>query len=185
MALTASCPTCNAQLQLTNHDSFDSWVCPAGHGLAATLSELYERAQDDEIHQLWALARVATPGADARHCPMCERPMASVTVPTDPTHAAVPAGESPTPGGSGEVPVDVCVSDEVVWFDAGELEALPPAQADAPPTAAQDAALADITRQFGEQIEAAEAAEGSGLVAHLASRLERSHRAFGLFSSSR
>ncbi len=45
MALTANCPTCNASLQLTPHGSFDSWICPAGHGLAATLSELYEEAR--------------------------------------------------------------------------------------------------------------------------------------------
>ena len=155
MALTANCPTCNAQLQLTNHDTFDSWVCPAGHGLAATLSELYERAQEDEIHRLWALARAAAKSgaAGGRPCPMCQRAMVSVAVPTDGDEAEEGA-PGDTPDGA-EVPVDVCVADEVVWFDAGELEALPADLPDAQPTAAQEAALADIRKQFGDEIEAA------------------------------
>jgi Zn-finger nucleic acid-binding protein len=182
VALTANCPTCNAELKLTNHDTFDSWVCPAGHGLAATLSELYERAQEDEIHRLWALARAATGSGPAagRACPMCQRAMVSITVPTDSDEAE--EGQPGDTADGAEVPVEVCVVDEVVWFEAGELEQLPRDLPDPQPTAEQEAALADIRRQFGEQIAAALADDPQSITEHITSRLSRSSRAVGLLA---
>ena len=174
MAPTANCPTCRAALQLTNHDAFDSWTCPNGHGLAATLSELYERAQEDEIHRLWALARAAGAAGNAtagRPCPMCQRGMVSITVTTD-----VDEVDDGMPGDgidTGEVPVDVCVDDQVIWFDVAELELLPADLPDPEPTPAQEAALADITRQFGEGIVAGSEAR-PGFTDRLYNRLRRS-----------
>ena len=130
-----NCPTCNAPLTLTPHDTFDSWVCPAGHGLAATLSELYEQADENAIHQLWAAARQAgaTGATGPRACPMCARPMVTIAAPKA---------------------LDVCLADEVIWFDAGELEQLPPDQPDAVPTAAQDAALETIRKNYAASLDA-------------------------------
>ena len=180
MALTASCPQCRASLVLTNHDTFDSWICPNGHGLAATLSELYERAQEDEIHRLWQVARAAARARQAgdRPCPMCERPMVSIVVPTDADEA-----EEGAPGDTadtGSVPVDVCVADEVVWFDASELDAMPADLPDPQPTPEQEAALADITRRFGEEYEAAVEAR-AGFTEKVADRIRWSPTALGLF----
>ncbi|MBX3283875.1 MAG: hypothetical protein KF703_00885 [Actinobacteria bacterium] len=180
MAPTANCPTCNASLQLTPHGSFDSWICPAGHGLAATLSELYEEAQEDEARRLWALARAATPaGPDGRPCPMCTRPMVAVTVPTDADEAL--EGEPGDTPDTGEVPVDVCVADQVIWFDVAELDAFPDDLPDPQPTAEQEAALADIRRTFGDEIVAAmeeEAGAADRLAGRLVDRIGRSSRAF-------
>lgn len=169
MAPTANCPTCNASLQLTPQGSFDSWICPAGHGLAATLSELYEEAQEDEVRRLWALARAASvPTSGGRPCPVCTRPMVSVVVPTDADEAL--EGEPGDTGDTGEVPVDVCPSDQVIWFDVAELDALPDDLPDPQPTVAQEAALAEIRRTFGEAIVASIEAD-EGRADHLADRL--------------
>ena len=69
VSLNVPCPICRAALELTPHGEFDSWICPAGHGRAATLSELYERAQEDEIHRLWALAKASWVAGRARDRP--------------------------------------------------------------------------------------------------------------------
>lgn len=174
-----NCPTCRAALELTHHDTFDSWICPNGHGLAATLSELYERAQEDEIHHLWALAKASWEAAEpttGRACPMCERTMVSITVGTDADEVDEGrAGDGPD---SGEVPVDVCVVDQVVWFDVAELELLPEDLPDPQPTAEQEAAVADIARQFGDELVAADAAR-VGFTTRLLRRLHLSPAAAG------
>ena len=46
-----------------------------------------------------------------------------------------------TAADTGLATVDVCVVDEVIWFEEGEVEALPADLPDAQPTAAEDAAL--------------------------------------------
>lgn len=178
MAPSATCPTCRASLVLTNHGAFDSWVCPAGHGLAATLSEVYERAQEDEITRLWALARhAAGNGQQGRACPMCSRSMVAVVAPYDADEA--PEGTDGDTPDAGEVPVDVCVSDQVVWFDAGELDQLPADLPDPEPTAEEEAALAAIRRDFGDGlVAAAEAREG--FTDRVADRIGRSPRALAL-----
>ncbi len=157
MAPSANCPTCRAALQLTNHDTFDSWVCPNGHGLAATLSELYERAQEDEIHAVWALAKaswVDHEPTEGKPCPMCQRLMVSISVGTDADE--VDEGQPGDGPDTGEVPVDVCVVDQVIWFDVAELELLPADLPDPQPTAEQEAALSAIRQQFGSDYEDAD-----------------------------
>ncbi len=176
MAPTANCPTCSAPLTLTPAGSFDSWICPAGHGLAATLSELYEEAQEDEARRLWTLARGASsPAGGGRPCPMCTAPMVSIVVPTDGDEAL--EGEPGDTPDAGEVPVDVCRADQVIWFDVGELDAFPDDLPDAQPTPEQEAALADIRRTFGEAIVASMEAD-EGLADRLVDRMGRSSRAF-------
>ena len=184
MAPSANCPTCRAALQLTNHDTFDSWICPNGHGLAATLSELYERAQEDEIHDLWKLAKaswVAQELTEGRACPMCQRIMVSITVGTDADE--VDEGQPGDGPATGEVPVDVCVVDQVIWFDVSELELLPADLPDPQPTAEQEAAVADIARQFGDEIVAADAAR-VGFTSRLLRRLHHSPKAAAAVNAS-
>ena len=69
--------------------------------------------------------------------------------------------------------MDVCVVDQVIWFDVAELELLPADLPDPQPTAEQEAAVAAIARQFGDEIAAA-GEERTGFTARLASRLHRS-----------
>lgn len=172
MALTATCPDCGAPLALTDHGSFDSWVCPAGHGLGATLSEAYEVAQEDDLRLLWQLARSAST-TSGRPCPMCTKPMVSVRAPHDADEAL--EGEAGDGAATGEVPVEVCTADQVIWFDAGELQALPADLPDAEPTPEQVAALADIRRTFGDALVAADESR-DGVTERVADRLLASSR---------
>ena len=127
-----ACPVCRAELGLHTEQDFDAWVCPSGHGLAFTLSEAYERVGDDEIHAIWARANATDAAASTRGCPMCERTMVTV------------ACEAVT--------IDVCVVDEVFWFDVGELERVP-AHVDAPgPSAEERAEIDEITDDFGDAL---------------------------------
>ncbi|MGN6695485.1 MAG: hypothetical protein ACTHN0_15010 [Aquihabitans sp.] len=172
MAPSANCPTCRAALQLTNHDTFDSWICPNGHGLAATLSELYERAQEDEIHALWAQAKaswVAAEPTTGKACPMCERLMVSIVVGTDADE--VDEGKPGDGANTGEVPVDVCVVDQVIWFDVSELELLPADLPDPQPTAEQEAAVQDIARRFADDVAAVQQDRAIGFTDRLLRRL--------------
>ena len=178
MSATASCPTCQSELQRTAHGEFNSWVCPSGHGLAATLSETYEVAQEDELHRLWELTRAAKAAGTTgtRACPMCTRPMVAVTVPYDDDEADEgQPGDTPD---QGEVPVDVCETDQVIWFDTAELDQLPKDLPDLEPTAQEQAALAKIRSDFGDQV--MEAADGrEDALDRLSDRILYSRRAFG------
>ena len=87
---------------------------------------------------------------------MCAKPMVSVTVASDSDE--VDQGQPGDGSDVGELPVDVCVDDQVIWFDVAELETLPADLPDAKPTAEQEAALADI-READTVIGAAEAAQ--------------------------
>jgi Zn-finger nucleic acid-binding protein len=152
---TCTCPTCGATLALRHEGALDAWTCPLGHGLGFTLTEAYERLPDDEIHTVWALARTATPGS--RRCPMCGQPMVTVSV--------------PGVDGAPPVDVDVCVTDELLWFDAGELDRLPPGRPDAPPSADEQHEIDEITQQFGVGLQRDWAAEDEvGLVNRVAAR---------------
>jgi hypothetical protein len=156
VSATTPCPICRATLQLTPDGEFDSWVCPNGHGRAATLSELYERAQEDEIHRLWALAKEAWVAAEpvtGRACPMCDRLMVTIEVPTDGDE--VDEGQPGDGADTGAVTVDVCVVDEVIWFEEGEVAAFPADLPDPQPSAAEDAALEHIRRDFAQGLDEA------------------------------
>ena len=159
MTISAPCPICNKDLQRTSHDAFDSWVCTAGHGLAATLSETYEVAQEDELERLWQLTRENKDKPGFRKCPMCAKAMVSIVVPYDTDEAR--EGEPGDTPDLGQVPVDVCEPDQVIWFDMGELEQFPRDLPDPEPTAEERAAIDKIRAEFGEAlVQAADAREG-------------------------
>lgn len=52
MFAAPKCPQCGAELKLGASGRLDAWACPAGHGVGFTLSEAYERVQEDEISSL-------------------------------------------------------------------------------------------------------------------------------------
>jgi hypothetical protein len=105
--------------------------------------------------------------------------MVAVDAGVDPDEAREgEAGDAPT---AHEVPVDVCVRDQVVWFDVAELEAMPADLADPEPTAEQDAALEQIRDAWGDQIEAA-ADDRPDLAERVLARVRRSPRAFDAVS---
>ena len=144
------CPVCGTELQLGTTESFAHWSCPQGHGLAMTLSESYERLQEDEIAELWRLARAAGPGP--LPSPFDGRPMARIDAPVDPDE--VPQGEDGDGPDTASVVVDVDVENQFIWLDADELDEFPVDLEDAPPSPQQLAVEAEITARFGAEIEA-------------------------------
>jgi Zn-finger nucleic acid-binding protein len=136
---TPACPACAAALTHSDDGAFNPWVCPKGHGLAATLSEGYERIDEGELKLLWQRARAADATVGPRSCPMCERPMVVVQV---------PATDRP------ELPLDVCTADELLWFDNAELDELPAEHEPPAPTAEQQAHLDQIMATFREHLDA-------------------------------
>ena len=171
-----SCPVCSADLHLggtpsaDGTDTFHCWTCPNGHGLAMTLSESYERLQEDEIAQIWQAARTAGPGP--LPSPFHGAPMARVTVEVDGDE--VPdgdAGDGPT---TATVVVDVDVENQFIWLDAGELDEFPADLPDAQPSAEELATEQQIVDRFGASYEeAVEGREGTELTEKLYRRVAR------------
>lgn len=177
---TAKCPICQTDLRLVAEGDFNTWVCPDGHGLAATLTEAYVVAQEDDLKVLWQLARRGErTTSGARQCPMCAEPMIPVTAPVD--EDEVPEGEAGDTPETDLIPVDVCADDQVIWFDAGEVDRLPADLPDAQPTPQQQAALAKIRSQFGESYEAALESH-QGKLDRLTERIAGSSKVFGMIA---
>jgi Zn-finger nucleic acid-binding protein len=169
---TPLCPTCGTALGLNPQGDFHAWVCPNGHGLAATLTEGYHKVQDDELHQLWKLAKTAAPGD--RKCPMCEQPMVVVDLGWDSDE--VEEGTAGDGADEGHEELDVCKLDEVIWFDAGELEALPADLPNAEPTPEQQAQITQIADTFvSDYTNQVEQDIHSGLVNRFADHYQTRH----------
>jgi hypothetical protein len=157
-----SCPDCRTSLQLGSRGALDAWSCPAGHGLALTLSEAHGRLQDDELDQLWQRARSAAAGE--RPSPFApHRPMARVLLTHDGDE--VPEGEPGDGPDGGAVELDVDVDQQFIWFDADELDQLPEDLPNAAPSAADLEREAAIRARFGADVEQALAARDDGELA--------------------
>lgn len=138
------CHSCSEELVLGAVGELNPWSCPGGHGLGFTLSESYERLQEDEIDELWQAARTATARGVA--CPFCSQPMAVISVEADADEAAEGAtGDGPTVF---TAELDVCERDQFIWFDPGELDGMPEDLPDPEPTAQQQADLEKIRENF-------------------------------------
>jgi Zn-finger nucleic acid-binding protein len=164
------CPVCGVELQLGSSGALDRWSCTAGHGLAMTVSESYERLQEDEIGRLWAMARDAAPGP--MPSPFDGIPMRRFVLPYDADE--VPEGQDGDGPDIGSLEIDVDVANQFVWLDAGALDQLPVDQPDAEPSAAELQEVADIAAQFGADIEAAaRGRDGDDLTEELYRRVAR------------
>ncbi len=164
------CPVCGVELQLGSSGPLDRWSCTAGHGLAMTLSESYERLQEDEITRLWQLARDAAPGP--LPSPFDGTAMRRLALPYDDDEA--PEGTDGDTPDTGSVEIDVDVANQFVWFDAGELDRLPADRPDREPTPEELAKVAEIAEQFGDGLEAAaHQRDAGGLTERLYRRIAR------------
>lgn len=167
-----TCPVCGASLVLGSSGQIDSWSCPDGHGLAMTLSEAHVALQDDEVGELWQLARASQ--ATGRPSPFPPHaPMARISLPYDEDEAG--EGEQGDGPELGTVELDVDVEQQFIWFDPGELDELPADLPDAPPSAEEQARLAQVRDQFasdlGEALDARDDGELSERVyRHVAAR---------------
>ena len=159
------CPQCSAELTLGSTDRLDFWSCPAGHGLGFTLSEAYERLQNDEIAKIWHDSQNAPAGKYA--CPMCGVTMANLTVGVD------------AKSDSTQVSIDVCREDELFWFDAGELDAFPQHVPDPGPTPEEQKKIDLVMSAFDKDLEQGlEADENRGVLNKLVNRVVRRHAGF-------
>ena len=157
------CPQCGAELRLGAAGKLDAWSCPAGHGVGFTVSEAYERLEDDEIHAIWRASEHGTPGS--RACPMCSRPMVTVTVPVG------------GPGSPQET-LDVCREDELIWFDPGELDEFPQ-HVDHPLSADEQRKIERIRATFDHDLDEAQAhEERDGVMNRFANHVVTSHPGF-------
>jgi len=164
------CPVCGVELQLGSSGALDRWSCTGGHGLAMTLSESYERLQEDEISRLWALARDAAPGPLLS--PFDGLPMRRFALPFDDDE--IPEGEPGDEPDTGVLEIDVDVPNQFVWFDSGELGALPEDRPDPEPSAAELDKVAEIAAQFGTAVEdAARRRDAGDLTERLYRRIAR------------
>lgn len=167
-----ACPICETALDKTADGNFDSWVCPHGHGLAATLSEGYELMQEDELYELWQLARGAAPGSSAQACPICAKAMVLVDVPYDDDEAR--EGDEGDGPDLGSVELDVCLDDQLLWFDLGELAQFPADLPDPEPTPEELEAVAEIRASFGQGVvDAHEARTSDDLTEKIYRRIAR------------
>lgn len=116
-----------------------------------TLSESHQRLQNDEVADLWKLARAAQPGPITS--PFGRRQMARVSLPYDADE--IPSGEAGNGPTLGTVELDIDLEEQFIWLDAGELDLLPLDLADAEPTPEELAALAQIRATFGSDLESA------------------------------
>lgn len=171
MYVSPQCPQCGSELVLGASGRLDAWTCPQGHGVGLTLSEAHERAQEDELSQLWERAKSAELGT--HNCPMCDRGMASVTIAVD---ADEEAGDS---AGALHVTLDVCRDDQFIWFDPGELDELPEDLPDPQPSAAEVAQLAKIRKAYDRELDAAW--EDDSPLGRFADRVSQRHPGFVKF----
>jgi hypothetical protein len=165
------CPVGGEELHLGSPGDLDYWSCPAGHGLAMTLSESHQRLQDDEVSELWQLARAAAPGPLTS--PFGRRQMVRVTLPYDTDET--PSGDRGDGGAQGTVVLDVDLEEQFIWFDAGELDLLPEDLPNPEPSAEELAQVAQIRAKFGSDLEADQAARddhelSERIYRHLATR---------------
>lgn len=175
MYVTPQCPECGANLELGASGKLDAWACPAGHGAGFTLSELHERAQEDELARLWEAALIATAGKHA--CPMCDRAMVRVTIGVDADELVERRVKDTTD--DGRVTLDVCCDDQFIWFDPGELDELPDDLPEPKPSAAEAAQVERITTAYEREL--AEAYEDDSALGRFADRVSKRHPGFVKF----
>ena len=135
-------PGCRTVLDKTAEGEFDSWVCPKGHGVAASLTELWGYAQDDEIRTLWQAVKSA-PKNDLMS-PALGSPMVSVTITIDSDEVHGNVGPD-----ARTLTFDVADQEQMVWFDPDELRQLFPDLPNPEPTAGDLATIQTIASQFG------------------------------------
>ncbi len=132
------CPRCGKALVKDTYEGKTCHRCPDGHGTAMTLPVLRALCGSPEFaNALWykASQKKAVEGLAA--CPFCGKPMvfASINI----------LGRS--------ILLDVCRSCQAIWFDPGELEALPryvPQSEKDPNRRAREIIAMDKVRQMRE-----------------------------------
>jgi len=109
-----ACPRCGHRLKVVTYRRAAAYRCPRCAGHAVTYPVIREAMHRERWQRLWRKV-VAGETPSALKCPGCGRPMGEIR-----TEALV---------------IDTCRPCAILWFDAGELEALPAAPAPRAPAA--------------------------------------------------
>jgi Zn-finger nucleic acid-binding protein len=104
------CPVCSSELDRAAAPHGIVWVCPACKGRAVNVAILRRLIDRPHFNRLWQTVWESAVHSD-RKCPSCQKPMVEVPV-TPPPDPLI---------------LDGCKSCQFVWFDASELEKIPPA----------------------------------------------------------
>ena len=105
------CPACSSALKRVTAPAGIVWICPNCKGRAVNVSLLRRLVERQQFNRLWQTAWDAAVHTD-RKCPSCQKPMVEV-----------PLRPPPDP-----LVLDACKPCQFIWFDASELEKIPPAQ---------------------------------------------------------
>ena len=105
-----ACPVCGSSLSQAKGPRGIVWVCPSCQGRAVNVSLLRHLIDRQHFNRLWQTAWEGEVRTD-RKCPGCQKPMVEV-----------PLRPPPDP-----LVLDACRPCQFVWFDASELENIPPA----------------------------------------------------------
>jgi Zn-finger nucleic acid-binding protein len=149
------CPACSSALNRTSGPSGIVWVCPGCKGRAINISLLRRQLNQQHVNRLWQTVLESEVRTE-RKCPSCEKPMVEVplTPPPDP------------------LVLDACRSCQFVWFDASELEKIPPA----PPKPTPEEAIRKLPLEARQMI----AEHQVQVMGEEAQRQERARSAAGL-----
>lgn len=173
-----TCPRCGTEITLGRRGEVDCWSCPAGHGLAITLTEAYGRVQDDEIRKIFEGAKTSLKSEHA--CPFCGDPMVRVTIGVDVDEAA--EGEAGDLGDTARLTVDFCRDDQFIWFDPGELDGFPQDIPEPEPTPEVQRKIDLVVETFRRELgEAYDAEENRGVLNRLVNRIVRDNPGFVRF----
>lgn len=144
----AVCPRCRKRLLPTKIGAGVFFRCRQCDGRAAAVSFLRRTISPGYVNRLWlrARGRDSVPGAA---CPICQKRMAQVELPVGPRN----------------VPLDVCVRCQFVWFDPGEFEQFPAQPREPsleerlPQKARERVAILEVEREAQRAEEEADASE--------------------------
>jgi len=142
------CPSCHDVLTRQQTPNGMVYICPHCGGRAAALQVLRKaHATDSFCRDLW-LKACAPDAPQSRPCPHCGLRMTQVTM----------------PGTEGPLKLDVCRTDEAVWFDPNEFQDVPlqPAapqsvESELPPQAREKLALLKLQSLKEQEAESPDA----------------------------
>ena len=120
------CPRCHRPLLRSLRPPLDVWACVHCHGCTANLTALRRVILPDALQRAWNLT-IGHVRKSLLRCPSCARAMN--VVPTD------------------GVIIDMCRPCQLMWFDPGELDALPHRSTDE--LAAEERSAAARSRLLG------------------------------------
>ena len=132
------CPRCGRKLFQSQHGANITFECPKRHGLCMTLAGVRQVCGSQVfVNALWQNAYFRAPFGDLS-CPVCRRVMKRVVIPVN----------------GGDLELDICCRCQEIWFDPGELQALPrerpPEPPELPPAAREALALHAVARMEQE-----------------------------------